>query len=453
MNNILIEDNSVRKKKFIEVFQEVQSYISTNFATLISNEEEEDTKELMKNQIRKYLSDHHLVAKGMTIEETIEKLLGEMTEFSILNQYLDPNRTDIEEININAWNDIKVSYSNGKIERVKEHFFSPEHCENTLRRLLNRESKMILDKSRPIVRGHLSSKIRITIMGEGVIDSNIGLAASLRIVNPKQLKKENFIKNGTATEQMIDTLIILLQNGMSMCITGETNSGKTTLMSYLLTTIPYEKRIFTIEEDVREFNLVVTDEKGKVLNNVVHTRTKKSDDPSKVIDQEKLLETALTMNPDVICVAEMKGKESFAAQEAANTGHTVITTTHANSCRATYARMADLCKGNTNIDNKSLIEKAKNAFPIVVFIKKYKDNIRRIKEITECVKDEDGNLKIVTLFKYKVEREIRDDKGNITELIGHFEKRNDISDNLIHLLQEEAVSKEMLDELLRKEES
>ena len=38
-----------------------------------------------------------------------------------------------------------------------------------------------------------------------------------------------------------------------------------------------------------------------------------------------LLEFALTCNPDIVCVGEMKSAEAFAAQEAARTGHAVIT--------------------------------------------------------------------------------------------------------------------------------
>jgi pilus assembly protein CpaF len=37
----------------------------------------------------------------------------------------------------------------------------------------------------------------------------------------------------------------------------------------------------------------------------------------------KLLETALTVNPDYICVAEMKSDEAFYAQESARSGHGV----------------------------------------------------------------------------------------------------------------------------------
>lgn len=445
MQNIL--STQLIEMDFHDLFKVVQNYMSNNFSSLISDKETENTREQLKNQLKKYLQDKQLTAKGYSQIDTIKKLYSEMTEFSILNEYLDSSRTDIEEININAWNDIKVNYSNGDTTRVKEHFYSPEHCENIIRRLLNRESSMVLDKSKPIVRGHLSSKIRITVMGEGVIDKSVGIAASIRIVNPKSFCKDDFIKNGTATDEIITLLCNLLQNNVSMCITGETNSGKTTLMSYLLTTIPYDKRIFTIEEDVREFNLVVKDKEGNVLNNVVHTTTKKSDDPNKTIDQERLLETALTMNPDLICVAEMKGKESYAAQEAANTGHTVITTTHANSCRTTYSRMENLCRSSTSMDSNSLKEMLKDAFPIVVFIEKLPDKVRRITEITECVKNEDGSSSIITLFEYEI-ISTSNMNGKI-EIDGRYVKRRNISSRLQKLLIKKGVSGDLLDKLLK----
>lgn len=433
MRNVL-ESENLKEYDFQKVFETVQKHISNYHSDVLQNTS--NTKEQLENNVKKYLVKKKMTATGLSLEETIEKVMNEMSEFSILTPFLDPERSDIEEININSWKDIKIHYSDGSIKPTESHFYSPKHCEDIIRRLLNRESTLVLDKSRPIVRGHLNSKIRITVMGEGIIDSQVGIAASLRIVNPKNLDRQDFIKYGTATEEMITLLETLFQNRISMCITGETGSGKTTLMSYLLTTIPYDKRIFTIEEDVREFNLVVKDPVGNVLNNVIHTKTKKSDDPKQAIDQELLLETAMTMDPDVLCVAEMKGKESFAAQEAANTGHTVITTTHADSCRATYARMADLCQEKTDIDYPSLLDKAKNAFPIIVFIKKYKDHIRRIKEITECVTDEEGNKKIVTLYRYRNHA---------------FEKVNSPSERIKEILEEEEVPQNIIDSIYKEE--
>ena len=72
-------------------------------------------------------------------------------------------------------------------------------------------------------------------------------------------------------------------------------------MSWILSTIPNEKRIFTIENGCREFDLVKEDAEGNVINNVVHTVTRFSDDPKQNYDQERLLEFALTCNPDIVC--------------------------------------------------------------------------------------------------------------------------------------------------------
>ena len=435
-----ISNSEFKQMEFAKLFTRVQKHMSKKCADLIELLEKAkyylNATEQMQNYIKNYLSDRKMIAKGLTMDETVKKLIAELTEFSILNEYLDLKRTDIEEININSWDDVKVQYSDGRIESV-QHFDSPKHCDDIIRRLLRQESSVTFDNARPIVRSHLNERIRITVIGGACVDKSTGLAASIRIVNPKNLGAKDFIEKGTLNSEMLDLLIALFQNGVSMCITGETGSGKTTLMSYMLSQVPYHKRLFTIEEDVREFNLVVKDEEERTLNNVVHTVTKKSEDPAQAVDQEKLLETAMTMDPDVICIAEMKGSEALAAQEAANTGHTVITTTHARSCRMTYDRMASLCK-NANDSNEALIKNAMKAFPIVIYIKKYEDNVRRIEEITECVINEEGKSIVNTLYEFVItEKSIENGK---VKLHGEFKKRQKISKYLLKLLQEGTAS-------------
>ena len=313
-------DDDIAKKPFSEVLNEVQEYISSKFSTLISDNPEEQKKQICA-YIAKYITDYQISVDGFDFDGLIERLYVEMAEFSFLTQYLFSN--DVEEININSWKDVKISYSNGKILPASEHFNSPQHAIDVIRRVLH-QSGMILDHSQPIVRGHLSNKIRITVLGNPVTDEEKGVAASIRIVNPKQLGKKDFVKNKTATADMLDFLSTCLRYGLSMCVTGATGSGKTTVMAWLLSTIPDHMRLFTIENGCREFDLVREDEDGNVVNNVVHTVTRDSDDPKQNIDQEKLLEYALTSNPDIVCVGEMKSSEAFAAQEAARTGHGVL---------------------------------------------------------------------------------------------------------------------------------
>ncbi len=166
----------------------------------------------------------------------------------------------------------------------------------------------------------------------------------------------------------------------------------------------------------------------------------------------KLLETAMTFNPDYICVAEMKSKEAYFSQEASKSGHTVSTTTHAGSCRATYDRMLSLCKLLVNMDDKTLMKMLYNAFPIVAYCKKNDDGTRRIMEITECEVIDKGSeyiAEIRTLFKFEVEENIEVDGK--TKVIGNFVKVNSISNSLQNKLKENGITNDKLKKLLGTE--
>ena len=440
-HSMFFDDDGV-SKPFTSVLTEVQEYISSKFATLISDNPDEQKKQIY-SYIAKYLNDYNISVDGYDFDGLIDRLYAEMAEFSFLTQYLFSN--DVEEISINSWKDVKITYSNGKILPASERFSSPQHAIDVIRRVLH-QSGMILDHSQPVVRGHLSNKIRITVLGVPVTDEEKGVSASIRIVNPQKLGKTDFVNNGTATDEMLDFLSACLRYGLSMCVTGATGSGKTTIMAWLLSSIPDHMRLFTIENGTREFDLVKEDERGNVINNVVHTVTRYSEDPKQNIDQEKLLEYALTSNPDIVCVGEMKSSEAFAAQEAARTGHGVITTTHANSCDATYNRMVTLCKTKYDINDKMLFNLVTEAFPIVLFAKKLEDSSRKIMEITECEILPDGERKIRTLFRYNItENSMNGDEVTIN---GGFERVNPISASLQKRLRENGMPMSAIEKLV-----
>ena len=347
----------------------------------------------------------------------------------------------------NSWKDVKITFSDGRVVISDEKFQSPQHAIDVVRRLLHK-SGMILDRSQPAVVGHLSNKIRITVLGNPLTDKEKGVAASIRIVNPQKLTRDDFIRYGTATGEMLDFLSVILRYGLSMCVTGSTGSGKTTLMSWILSSIPDDKRVFTIENGCREFDLVREDANGIVQNSVVHTVTRYSEDMRQSIDQEKLLEFALTCNPDIICVGEMKSAEAFAAQEAARTGHAVITTTHANSCAATYYRMVTLCTQKYDMGDKTLYNLVTEAFPIVLFTKKLEDNSRRVMEITECEILPDGTRQIHTLYRYHIsETQTVDGKINIK---GEFQRVAAISKSMQKRLLENGMPVNLLNELTKE---
>lgn len=432
-----------------ELLDRIQPYMSEQYRDIMVNANDNNKTQIM-SYIRQYLTENDIGVENYSFEELAEKLYDDMSGFSFLTKYINLEVNDVEEININSWDDVKVTFSDGSVKPADGYFYSPKHALNIVRRLLHK-SGIILDDASPCVRGHLNKKIRITVNGPGIIDDDVGITASIRFVNPKKLGKQDFIKSGTATEEMLDFLSTLYRFGISMCLAGPTGTGKTTLMSWIMSTIDDDKRLYTVENGTREFDLVKRDKKGRVINNVIHTNTRYSDDPKQSITQQMLLEQGLTFHPNYLCLAEMKGSEAYETQEAARTGHAVISTVHAKSCSKIYDRIIDLCSLKGNLSDELLSSFVVDAFPITFFIQKMEDNVRRITEICECQLDENGKRKLNRLYQFHtLKNEIRNGK---TFVDGKFERVGVISSNLQQQLRNNGIPEKLLQKFIGGDKS
>src|SRR5690606_7835893 len=112
-------------KTFDEVLREVQAYLSSKYATIFSHHPSEQKRQISA-YITQYLTDHRLHVQGLTLDHLVDRLYAEMVEYSFLTRYLFAH--DVEEININSYNDVKISYTNGSILPADEQFSSPEHA-------------------------------------------------------------------------------------------------------------------------------------------------------------------------------------------------------------------------------------------------------------------------------------------------------------------------------------
>ena len=431
-----------RQIDFVTLLSMVQKHISSKYAATLT-----DTTKLsqLKSYIEKYLRDTAYSVEGMTDEKLCDKIYSEMAEYSILTPFL--GRDNVEEININAWNDVAITYTNGKIEKVKEHFYSPTHATDIVKRLLH-HSGMIIDNASPMSQGHLPNNTRITALKAPVVDDEIGVSVSIRLLHPSRVNRTQIIKSGNATEKMIDFLCTCMRYGVSDVVAGATSSGKTTLLNALLTTIPAGKRVFTIESGSRELALVRKDKKGKVVNNVVHTLSRPSDNESYDITQEDLVVASLRFNPDIVCVGEMRDVECYSAVEASLTGHTVVSTVHASAADAAHMRIALLCQKRFPIDFKTSLMQAGQAFPIVVYTHKLENNERKIMDITECEILPNGERAYHTLFRFNITKNVIEKGKNITE--GHFEQPEIMSDSLKKKLMQFGVPQDVLSKFLEK---
>ena len=430
-----------RSIEFVPLLRQVQEYISTRYAAALT-----DKQNQLRSYISKYLHDYGYTVPGMTSEEVTEKLYRDMAEYSIITPFL--GQDNIEEININAWDDVCVSYTNGRSSKLKEHFYSPQHAVDIVKRLLH-QSNVIIDKATPMAQGHLGNNIRITALIAPLVDENVGVAASIRILHPSRITLPKIVSSCMGTQKMIDFLCMCVHYGVSFVIAGATSSGKTSLLNAVMTSVPDSKRIFTIESGAREFDLVKKNRAGTTVNNVVHTLSRPSDNAAFDVPQEMLVVGALRFNPDDIVVGEMRDVEAPAAVEASLTGHTVVSTVHAHAAEGAHTRIALLCQRRFPIDfNTSLIQVGQ-AFPIVVYCHKLESNERRIMDITECEILPNGERRYHSVFSYNIiKNEIVAGK---TVIHGSFVQGEIISPSLQKKLLQGGVPRDELERFLTKE--
>lgn len=123
-----------------------------------------------------------------------------------------------------------------------------------------------------------------------------------------------------------------LEKGI-IIVTGATGSGKSTTLAAIINHINENsaKHILTIEDPVEFFH---TSKKSLVNHRELGNDTKSF---------SKALKSALREDPDVILVGEMRDHETISlALTAAETGHLVLGTLHANTAAKTIDRIIDV---------------------------------------------------------------------------------------------------------------
>ena len=427
LNDIFFAPTASEELSYEQILEDVQRYFAENHAVAIAGEGDKGG-ELLQELMTQYLVKRRYTVEGLSTEELVERLYEDMAGYSFLKKwiYLTPG---VEEVNINAYNDIEVIMNSGRSVKIPEKFSSPQHAIDVVRRMLS-SCGMILDDTMPSVVGYLDKNIRISVDKTPIVDPDVGLNASIRIVNQQTVSKEKLLESGSATSEMLEFLTACIRYGVSVCIAGSTGSGKTTIMAWLLSQVPNNRRLITIEEGSREFDLVRRDENGRIANSVVHLLTRPHENPALKINQDFLLERVLRKHPDVIGVGEMRSAaESLAAAESSRTGHTVCTTIHSNSCASTYRRMMTLAKRKYMMSDEVLMQIMVEAYPIVVYTKQLEDRSRKIMEIIEGEGYEDGRLIYRSLYKYEVADNTIDENGE-PHVVGRHRKGDDISGNL-----------------------
>ena len=177
----------------------------------------------------------------------------------------------------------------------------------------------------------------------------------------------------TLSPEMLAYLWLLVQYKMNILITGGTSSGKTTLLNAVAFFIPPEARVVSIE-DTRELNLP----RENWLPSVVRTGTGGHDTGE--ISLFTLLRSSFRQNPDYVIVGEVRGKETSVLFQGMASGHSSISTIHADSVDTVVKRLE-----TPPIELSPTLLNVLDCVAIMTHAVVKKQETRRLKEIVEII--------------------------------------------------------------------
>ena len=204
----------------------------------------------------------------------------------------------------------------------------------------------------PIVDATLLDGSRINIV-YGTAISRHGSNFSIRKVNEVPLSILNIVESGGIDYLSAAYIWICVEYGMSLFVSGETASGKTTLLNAITGFIPPENKIVTIE-DTPELNVP----HRNWIREVALAKGKgEGDGNSGEVSMFDLLKAALRQRPNQILVGEIRGVEGSVAFGAMQTGHPVMSTFHAASVEKLIQRLCGdpINIPKTYVDNLNLV--------------------------------------------------------------------------------------------------
>jgi flagellar protein FlaI len=184
--------------------------------------------------------------------------------------------------------------------------------------------------SDPIVDATLPDGSRINLVFGGDISRN-GSNFTIRKFMDDPLSIIQLVNFGGLTFEIAAYLSLAMEHGMNLFVSGETASGKTTLMNAITTFLHPSAKIVSIE-DTPELQVPHPNWIREVI------RGKPGEDAS-AITMFDLLRAALRQRPNEIIIGEIRGEEGAIAFQAMQTGHACMATFHAATVEKLIQRL------------------------------------------------------------------------------------------------------------------
>ena len=297
---------------------------------------------------------------------------------------------DVSEIMICGPEQVYIE-RNGKLEDTGIKFRDADHVMQVITRILSPLGRRV-DQENLMADARLPDGSRVNIAIPPVaVDGPI---ITIRKFLESKLTIQQSIELGTMTPHMAEFLQACVAARLNILITGNTSSGKTTLLNMLAASIPDEERIITIE-DAAELNLN--------QKYVVRMETRMPDvDGKGGVATRDLVRNALRMRPDRIIVGEVRSGEALDMLQAMNTGHDgSITTLHANSPRDAVSRLETMSMmAGLEMPLMALRTQIAAAIDLIVHMERLTDGTRKVTKVTEVPRMEGDIVTLSDIFHF-----------------------------------------------------
>jgi flagellar protein FlaI len=257
-------------------------------------------------------------------EYQVRKILYLLRRNFVGFERIDPVKHDInvEDISCDGYNSPVFVYHTDHEQIITNVYHGESELDDFVVKLAQRSGKGISKRS-PQVDCTLpdGSRAQLTL-GKEVSDH--GTNYTIRQFKDVPFTPIDLINWRTFSLDEMAFLWLCIENNKSLVFAGGTASGKTTSLNAVSLFIPSKSKIVSIE-DTREVELPQRNWIASV------TRPSFTEDGKGDVDEFDLLEAALRQRPEYIVMGEIRGEEGRTLFQVMSTGHTTLTTFHADS--------------------------------------------------------------------------------------------------------------------------
>jgi pilus assembly protein CpaF len=245
-----------------------------------------------------------------------------------------------------------------------------------------------LDEASPFVDLLLESGVRVHVALPPIAPG--GPLISVRVPPRRALSLDDLVASGWAPASFVPWLSAVLTSRLGFLVTGGTGSGKTTVLSVLLSHVCPHERVLLVED---------AGELQPRHPHVVRLQSRPANlEGAGAVTLRDLVRQGLRMRPDRIVIGEVRGTEVADWLAAMNTGHAgCCATIHANRPEDVPARLEAL--GVTaGLDRQAVHSQAAAALDVVLHVTRDGDGLRRLASLG-AVTSRDGLLQVQPAFE------------------------------------------------------